>query len=669
MPIPEFQSAWEDLSPIQRQAAEWNESPLLVLAGPGSGKTRVLTCRIARILDSSRNLSFRILGLTFTNKAADEMRSRVATFVPGLENRLFLGTFHSFCASVLRQHGTHLHIHPNFNIYAQDADLQAILNDAVDEAESISPLVSDLDRKTLSVIQRLKADLVLPGHARTALPSRNLDESTAERMAVVYQAYEAELAKKNALDFNSLILKTWELFEKFPALAKHYRKVYEYICIDEFQDTNLAQYNLIRALTGDQHRNLFVVADDDQIIYQWNGASHKRLEQFRRDYSPGVIQLPMNYRCPPEIVDLANSLIQHNLLRSADKKPLETCRPCDGKAACLLIGPFPNKDAEANGVAQNIGRLHSMSLGSVVVLARNRKLLEGIQSALAVAGIPAVIAQRKDEFESTPIVWLHSCLRLANDRHDRNYLEAVCGTFKQLTGQEIDPEHVITSAEASHEDFFSHWIAILHKRPLGDDLQGVVQAVVDHLQKKRDFRAFISFSFEWFDRLVAGQSLSDGDRDQEVFARYDEEESVWKELTKEITDSLGWDVSLEAFIQELQLRSKEPQPAPDTVRLFTIHGAKGKEFDHVYLMGLVEDELPSFQSIRKGDRSPEMEEERRNCFVAITRTIETLTLSYAQEYRGWRKKPSRFLYEMGVLCKNEPPGLFAVELKPGKISF
>ena len=653
MPAPIFEKAWEDLSPIQRQAADWNESPLLVLAGPGSGKTRVLTCRIARILDTSRKLSFRILGLTFTNKAADEMRSRVAALVPGLENRLFLGTFHSFCASVLRQHGTHLHIQPNFKIYAQDADLQAILDDAVDEAERISSLVSDLDRKTLPVIKRLKADLVLPTNARNALPSRDLDETTATRMAVVYEAYEAELAKRNALDFNSLILKTLELFEKFPAFAKHYRKVYEYICIDEFQDTNLAQYKLIRSLTADEHRNLFVVADDDQIIYQWNGASHKRLEQFRRDYAPRVIQLPMNYRCPPEIVDLANSLIQHNLFRSAEKKPLEKCRLCDEESACRIIGPFPDNDDEAQGVAEDIRKLHSACLDSVVVLARNRRLLQGIQTALAEEGIPAVIAQRKDEFESTPIVWLHSCLRLASDRHERNYLEAVCGTFQQLTGEQIDLEHVVTSAEACHEDFFTHWIAILQKRPLSADLADMVQTLVNHLQKKKDFMAFISFSFEWFDRLVAGQSSSQIEIGREVFARYHEEKAVWKELTKEITDSLGLDVSLAAFIQEMQLRSKEPQPTPGTVKLFTIHSAKGKEFDHVYLIGLVEDELPSFQSIRKGDRSPEMEEERRNCFVAITRTIKTLTLSYAQEYRGWSKQPSRFLYEMGILCDGD----------------
>ena len=248
MSTQEFLTAWEDLSPIQREAAEWDEDPLLLLAGPGSGKTRVLTCRIARILDSSRDKNFRILGLTFTNKAADEMRGRVAAFVPGQEGRLFLGTFHSFCADVLRQHGTHLGINPNFQIYSQEADLLAVLDEAVREAKRTSAVVSDLDRKILPVIQRLKSFLVSPEHCREVFR----DQEFGELMAAVYPAYEAELSKRNALDFNSLIFKTYQLFSRFPAFAKRYRTVYRYICIDEFQDTNQAQYKLIRAITGEQ---------------------------------------------------------------------------------------------------------------------------------------------------------------------------------------------------------------------------------------------------------------------------------------------------------------------------------------------------------------------------------------------------------------------------------
>ena len=300
----EFEEAWNELSATQKKAVD-ADAPLLVLAGPGTGKTRVLTCRIARILDSTKDSKFRILGLTFTNAAADEIRERIIKFVPGQEDRLFLGTFHSFCADILRQHGIHLNINPNFNIYSHSRDLEAIMNEAINKAKDINRNVNDSDKKKLPIIQRLKSNLILPEECLDIFSDKNF----AEKMAIIYKTYEQELDRRNALDFNSLILKTHELFIKYPAFAKRYRIVYPYICIDEFQDTNLAQYRLIRSITGDTHKNLFVVADDDQIIYQWNGASYKRIIEFTNDYSPEIIQLPVNYRCPPEIVNLANNLM------------------------------------------------------------------------------------------------------------------------------------------------------------------------------------------------------------------------------------------------------------------------------------------------------------------------------------------------------------------------
>jgi len=645
MSTKEFNLAWGQLSTIQKKAAEWEESPLLVLAGPGSGKTRILTCRIARILDSSYDKNFRILGLTFTNKAADEMRSRVVNFVPGQEGRLFLGTFHSFCADVLRQHGTHLNINPNFQIYSQDIDLQAVLNDAVEEAKKVSDVVSDLDKETLSVIQRMKSFLILPENCGEVF----INKQFGERMAVVYPAYEAELAKQNALDFNSLILKTHQLFVKFPAFAKRYRTVYPYICIDEFQDNNHAQYSLICALTGNHHRNLFIVADDDQIIYQWNGASYKRIMRFIKDYSPTIMQLPMSYRCPPEIVELANNLINYNFLRTADKMPLKAFCHTLHKDAVRLLPIFPDFDAESAGIAKDIKKLHFGHFGSIAILGRNRKLLEGVESALREEGLPAVIAHRKNDFESTPLIWLYFILRLANDRQNRNYLEAICGTFTQLTKVEINPEDVIKEAQASDLGFLQHWIKLVRQKTSNTLAIKAVDQVLRYLVKSRDFQTFYKFSFSWFNELYQFHEQVNSHSNSEIFAGYEEERTVWEELVREIIESLGNEITLEAFLQELQMHSKEPPLKSNTIALMTIHGAKGKEFDHVYLVGLVEDELPSFQSKQKGDKSPEMEEERRNCFVAITRTIKTLTLSYAEIYRGWGKEPSRFLFEMGLL--------------------
>ena len=628
----ELDQAWAQLSDLQRTAAEWGEGPMLVLAGPGSGKTRVLTCHIARMLDATRGENFRVLGLTFTNKAADEMRARVVRLVPGEEGRLFLGTFHSFCSEILRQHGSHLGIRPTFNIYSQTSDLEAILSDAVEKAKGESSVVSDLDKKTLPVIQRLKSFLVFPDQCKDVFD----DPEFGERMAVVYPEYEAQLGEHNALDFASLILRAYELFDRFPAFAKRYRTVYPYICVDEFQDTNDAQYNLLKALMGDSYNNVFVVADDDQIIYQWNGASHKRLEELATDFSPTVVQLPVNYRCPAEIVELANNLIRHNLLRTEQKQPLVSHLGSMGQGTVRVLPVLEDDTQEAAGVAEDIKIHHFEDLESVAVLGRNRRLLVGVETALRATGIQAVIAQRKDEFESAPLVWMHSILKLANDRQNRQVLEAVCGTFKQLTGVDIDDSEVTAHADASDQALFRRWIKHAESATLDAATSAIITNASRQLGGGSEFLGFCDSVLEWCDGVSQNQAGQAKNASEESFALYSEERQVWAELVREIVGTLGRDVSLEAFLQELEMRSKESMPGPSMVRLYTIHGSKGKEFDHVYLVGLVEDILPSFQSIKKGDRSPEMEEERRNCFVAITRTSRSLTLSYAKTYRGWR---------------------------------
>lgn len=639
-----YTAAWEELTSVQATAAEWGDGPLLVLAGPGSGKTRVLTCRIARILADTRGQNFRILALTFTNAAASEMRNRVAALVPGEAERVFLGTFHSFCADVLRRHGTVLGINPNFQIYSQIDDLQVVLDKAIRGLRDHFAF-ADHDRKTLPLIQKLKSRLVFPEDCGKCFK----DQAFAEQVGAVYLAYERGLADLNALDFDSLILRTYELLTRYPAFAKRTCVVYPYMCVDEFQDTNSAQYQLIRALTWNQHDNVFVVADDDQIIYQWNGASHKRLLQFRGDYGADIIQLPVNYRCPSTVVRLANSLISHNLGRMDGKQPLLAFHVDDDQDVVRLLNRFPEVEEEAAGIADDIKARHSGELEAVLVLGRSRRLLDIMHRTLNSASLKAVICQRKDEFESTPLAWLHSLLRLANNRSDRRSLEAVAGTFGQLTGVIVDVDEAVDEAASSNGDYLRNWLKLATSAATDSLTTEMVDEVSSRVVQGGDFLAFCDKALIWFDKLIGTRQDELGEQSAEVFAGYDDERDAWQELVREITMSLSRDVTLEAFLQELDMRSKECDPGKGTVRLMTIHGAKGKEADHVYLVGLVEDELPSFQSKRSGETSAEMEEERRNCFVAITRTRKTLTLSYANKYRGWSKQPSRFLYEMGLL--------------------
>jgi DNA helicase-2/ATP-dependent DNA helicase PcrA len=640
-----FRQAWQDLSEIQRQAAEWEQGPMLLLAGPGSGKTRVLTCRIARLLEASSGKNFRVLGLTFTNKAANEMKERLEKYVPEQQERVFLGTFHSFCADVLRQHGTHLGIRPDFSIFSLETDLLELLKEALNAEPALhedggngKPEPKDI----LGMIHRLKANLIFPDQAQRAFRNPEL----GQRMAVAYGAYEEALQKHSALDFDSLILRTYQLFRDFPVFAQRIQSVYPCVCIDEFQDTNLCQYRLIQEMVAPEQKNIFAVADDDQIIYQWNGASHERIKQFVADFGPQVIQLPVNYRCPAEVVELANRLIQHNFLRTTNKRPtLAHSQPQAGETVRLRRG-YRDEEGEAQAIAVDIQE-KQRTAGSVAVLARTRRLLDVIQKALTERRIPNALLQRKDEFRSTPIVWLHSLYRLAANPRSEQYLEAVCGSFKELTGIETKPSDIILEAEGQTLGFMILWLQAARRADTVRHCQQILDQVGLCLVSGRDFQRLSRDAMGWFEQLEkAGHANPAGG---ERFAMFAEEKVVWEALFQEIVGLLGREVSLEAFLQELQMRSKEPTPAPGAVVLMTIHGAKGKEFDHVYLAGVVEDELPSFQSKRHGDNSPEMEEERRNCFVAITRARLSLTISFAENYRGWSKEPSRFLHEMGLL--------------------
>lgn len=634
-----FELALDELTDIQREAVDWSDGALLVLAGPGSGKTQVLTCRIARLLDGSRKENFRVLALTFTNKAADEMKGRVATFVPGLEERANIGTFHSFCAQILRQHGVHLGISPDFAIYSTDDDRRAVLEDALRRAASEGSAVSTGDTKYLGLIDDMKSRLIEPQRAVQAL--KRFEEDERDRIALAYQQYEAELRRINALDFNSLIFEAHRLATSFPAIAGRYRRSHPYWLIDEFQDTNSAQYRFVRALAGDKFNNVFAVADDDQIIYQWNGASYTQIQSFLTDYSAALIQLPTNYRCPPAIVEAANRLVVYNAQRTSSKKPLLA-----GKAVLkypeaqhIQLRIYETDEDEADGIAREIAKLGKSHWGQTAILARTRALCELMHKALQKAHVPSVVAQRRDNFLSAEFRWLVAALGQLTRPLDRRNIVVLVESFNRMAEINIDADQVIADAHTTGRSYLATWAdaaAAEGLQPKHSRLLELLAPLISHPDSAKG--VIESIVAEW--TKESSEPHPDSDLSEDVAA--------WQELSRDIAFHIGKNAPLDQFLQELQLRSKEPTPKPDTVTLMTIHGAKGKEFDFVYVIGLAEDVIPSFQSRKKGDKSPEMEEERRNCFVAITRTRECLVLSRAERYRGWPKQPSRFLVEMGL---------------------
>jgi DNA helicase-2/ATP-dependent DNA helicase PcrA len=633
-----LESALGKLTEIQRQAVAWDQGPLLVLAGPGSGKTQVLTCRIARILDSSRKHNFRVLALTFTNKAADEMKARVAAFVPGLEERATIGTFHSFCGQILRQHGVHLGINPDFTIYSTDDDRKALLEDALRRAQRAGGAVTADDTKYLGLIDWMKSRLIEPASAEQALGH----VSDPQRAAEVYKLYEEELRRLNALDFNSLIFEAYRIAKAFPAIAARYRKSYPYWLLDEFQDTNSAQYKLIRALAGTEFGSLFAVADDDQIIYQWNGANYKQIQSYLSDFSAQVIQLPTNYRCPAAIVEAANRLVVYNAQRSSGKKPLvagkkDTRYPA---AEHIQLRVFDTEDKEAEGIATEIAAIDKMLRPETTVLARTKALLENMHDALSGAGVPSVIAQRRDDFLSPEFRWLVAAIRQITRPLDRRNLSAMIEAFNRIANLAISSDEIVSEAETTGRSYLGTWLDMAISGGTGQPEANLLTIFAASVDSVTAVKTSIESLMEEFARQpTANDQGSD----------LAEDISAWRELSRDIARHIGKTAPLDQFLQELQLRSKEPTPKPDTVSLMTIHGAKGREFDRVYVIGLAEDIMPSFQSKKKGDQSPEMEEERRNCFVAITRAKECLILSRAESYRGWQKDPSRFLTEMKLV--------------------
>ena len=639
-----------DLSSLnanQLESVNWNEGPLLVLAGPGSGKTRVLTYRIARMIEETAGKHFRVLGLTFTNKAAAEMRRRIEELVPNAGERTLLTTFHSFGAGLLRQHGHHVGLRPDFTILSQAVDRESVLDGAIERTRKDHHEISYRGEQLLPLVTRLLDDGLTADEAVEFLQKRH--GNGAEVIGTVYKNYRQLMVENNELDFGGIIAETLRLLEEKPAIKKQISRIYPYVCVDEFQDTNLTQYHLVSEIVNPLTKNLFVVADDDQIIYQWNGADPERLQALEYDFDMAVLQLPENYRCPPEVINVANKLIQHNSSHDPDKTAL-TAHKQSGEIDAIRVKDFASVDEEADWVASDIARRPKESRCNCVVLARTRRILERILKALETQKVQGYLAMRKDEFLSSPMVWLHAMLRLANARQDSEQLRRICRSFFNLEGIKLIVRDIMSDSAAKEGDYLRAWQrAALQQEGLNPETKKILRESVPKLADKLDFLTFIKESFTWFEELPDIGSVSD-----DTITEYDEEKRTWHNLQHEVVSEFGREhVTLNVLLQGFDLRSKTPTPSQDAVRCFTIHASKGMEFDHVYLVGLVEDQLPSWAAVKKGDNSREMQEERRNCFVAITRVQESLTLTYPHEVSGRTKEPSRFLREMGLVRSTE----------------
>lgn len=635
MPVPD-----ESLTAAQAAAVEHRDGPLLVLAGPGSGKTRVVTRRLARLIESGVAPP-NLLAITFTNKAADEMRERVQALLPG--RRIWISTFHRFCARLLRDHAEMVGLRRNFTIL-DTGDQRAALRHILRE-EDLDPVAFGVD-KIAYRISAAKNDLIDAETYR-----RRFEESVADHwqaaVARVYPAYQRWLLNSNAVDFDDLLLHTAQLLAENAELRESLDRRYRYVLVDEYQDTNRAQYQIVAALSQVQ-RNLCVTGDPDQSIYGWRGAQIENILRFERDYPDArVIRLEENFRSTGAIVRSADRLIAHNRRRKA--KRLVTSNP-EGEPVRLLC--FLDEAREAEGIAERIQQLadEGRSWSDFAVFMRVNALSRQVERALTRRQIPYQVAAGAAFFDRTEIKDLLAYLRLVENPADRAAFSRVVNTPARGLGATSQrrlltwaDEHGLTplaAAERAHEvpqlskravAAFRAFAALLAEFSLAD--AGSVARLLERIVERTGYV-----------RQLEGTA---DERDLERLHNIEELAAA----AREYDHAAGTEPSLGGFLEQTALVNETDRL--DTTRgqvtLMTLHAAKGLEYPVVFVLGVEQGLLPHERAIREGSAA-ELEEERRLLFVGMTRAQERLFLTQTVERvlhgRPVRTIPSEFIAEL-----------------------
>jgi DNA helicase-2/ATP-dependent DNA helicase PcrA len=625
----------DDLNPAQREAVTFGEGPLLVLAGAGSGKTRVIAYRVAWLIGVQGVSPRNVLAVTFTNKAAGEMARRVDDLLlpAGLRAPL-IATFHSTCVRMLRQHGRHIGLSPQFLIYDED-DRLALVKECMKEGELADRAFTP--GAAVHKLSYLKNQMVTVAEAL-----RDARGPWEKKVALVYSRYDKQLRAAGAVDFDDLLLLTVRLLQEVPEVLAWYRGLWRHVLVDEYQDTNRAQYRMVRLLTS-EHRNVCVVGDSDQSIYKWRGADIRNILEFEEDY-PGtrVVKLEQNYRSTRRILALASGVIAHNVQRK--DKTLWTENP-EGEPARLYRAW--DEHEEANFVAQTaLGlRADGIPWDGVAVFYRTNAQSRVLEDALRRARIPYVIVGGVRFYERKEIKDTLAYLRLAlNPADDVAFRRAI-----QAPARGIGPTTLARLGEVGDREE-KPLLAVAADPPA--DVRGKPRAALEA------FAALIArlaaergtlLPPAFIDRVLAASGYREAleaERTPEAEARLENLEELVA-AAEEYTHAQE-PPTLEGFLDSVALLSDidELRNAESRVTLMTLHSAKGLEFRAVFLTGMEEGVFPHARSM---DDPDEIEEERRLCYVGVTRARERLFLSFALHRRvhGYGVgEPSRFLGEM-----------------------
>ncbi len=624
-------SLLDGLNEMQQEAVKATDGPVLIIAGAGSGKTRALTHRVAYLIQEKNVRPWNILAVTFTNKAAGEMKERIAKLLVGEPELPTVGTFHSICAQILRRHIHQLGFENQFVIY--DANDQVVLMKEIMKDHHIDE--KQLNPKAvLGAISQAKNQLM--GADDYALHAHN---PFTEKVGQLYKPYQRRLAKNQALDFDDLILKTVELFEKFPDLLDHYQERYLYISVDEYQDTNHAQYTLVKMLAA-KYRNLCVIGDPDQSIYSWRGANMQNILDFEKDYPEAlVIKLEQNYRSTALILEAAHSVIARNTHRK--EKKLWTEREGGEK---LKVWHSRDERDEAYKVAETIlkhvRQQDAPDYREFAVLYRTNAQSRVLEEAFMRFGIPYKIVGGVKFYLRKEIKDIIAYLRVIQNPHDSVSLLRIINTPARKIGPKAI-EQVQSQAVLSDVSFFTALerqtdskamtafsTLIRHFRDLSEEF--AVAGLIKHVISESGYR----------DMLVADQSPEGEARLQNI-----------QELISvaDKYEALEPRISLATFLEEISLISDLDQleDGPNSATLMTLHSAKGLEFSVVFITGLEEGIFPHSRALFEPH---ELEEERRLMYVGITRAMNHLYLLYAKQRMLFgefkQNAPSQFLLDL-----------------------
>jgi len=638
----------DDLNPAQREAVAATEGPVLVVAGAGSGKTRVLTRRVAHLISDLDVSPYSIIAITFTNKAAVEMKDRVAGLVGPVAHNMWVSTFHSACSRILRREAPRLGYRSAFSIY-----------DAADSLRLITLCVKDLDldpkrfppRNIRAVISNAKNELI-----DYESFSQNGTGLYHEKVADVYRLYQQRLVEASAMDFDDLLMVTVELLQAFPDVLAHYQERFRYVLVDEYQDTNHAQYVLVKLLT-EQHHNLCVVGDSDQSIYAFRGADLRNIMEFEKDYPDArIILLEQNYRSTQTILEAANAVISNN----SGRKPKRLWTDL-GAGVPVVTFEAEDEHDEAAYVAEVVNELEGVgrSRAAMAVFYRTNAQSRVIEETMVKFGIPYQVVGGLKYYDRREVKDVLAYLRAIVNPDDAVALKRIVNVPKRAIG-DTSVAHVDRFAEAEGISFKDALVAADDNTRLSARARRSIKefvALMEYLTRQvaHGPRAAL-------EAITADTGYMDWVRSERTIEAMGREENL-KELVSAAADFeetgpgsvslVEWEETtgvrrVETFLEAISLVTDvDSMDSSDAVTLMTLHNAKGLEFPVVFITGMEDGVFPHMRSLGE---PAELEEERRLAYVGITRAMEELFLTRAWSRNLWGgnnfNPPSRFLREI-----------------------